>query len=228
MELFPAIVHFLSNILPRLGFLAAATFLHETLLHSILRLPGTFFDVTPKGRILARVSKDVDVVDSDLPRVLDNFIYVAFKVMISLEFEVLLGFFGIFKVFLEFYLRSLFQLPKIFIPYIYPSPYNFLLKLNPSKPSQLLPAISLYLGDIISRLEFILAAKSIHKALLENIMRFPADFFDVTPRGRILSRMSIDVEIIDSDLPRNFQALILLVLKVKFILYNFLVFLSYI
>jgi ABC-type multidrug transport system fused ATPase/permease subunit len=63
-----------------LGFLAAAALLHKLLLHNIFRLPGTFFDVTPKGRILARVSKDVDVVDSDLPRVLDNFIFVAFKV----------------------------------------------------------------------------------------------------------------------------------------------------
>ena len=48
------------------GSRQASKFLHRGMLFNILRLPMTFFDTTPLGRITNRFSKDVDVIDSVL------------------------------------------------------------------------------------------------------------------------------------------------------------------
>lgn len=63
-----------------LGTIAAANGLHTILLAAVLRLPMTFFDVTPLGRILNRFAKDVDVCDNVLPHVLRMFIAMTFSV----------------------------------------------------------------------------------------------------------------------------------------------------
>ena len=47
--------------------LNAATKLHKTMLVRILRSPMSFFDTTPLGRILNRFSKDIDIVDNQIP-----------------------------------------------------------------------------------------------------------------------------------------------------------------
>lgn len=54
--------------------------MHSILLNAVLRLPMTFFDVTPLGRILNRFSKDVDTCDNVLPHVLRMFIAMTFGV----------------------------------------------------------------------------------------------------------------------------------------------------
>lgn len=54
--------------------------MHSILLSAVLRLPMTFFDVTPLGRILNRFAKDVDVCDNVLPHVLRMFIAMVFGV----------------------------------------------------------------------------------------------------------------------------------------------------
>ncbi|XP_014276421.1 multidrug resistance-associated protein 1 isoform X1 [Halyomorpha halys] len=50
-----------------LGTLKAALHLHYALLHAILRVPTSFFDVTPLGRVINRFAKDIDVLDNVLP-----------------------------------------------------------------------------------------------------------------------------------------------------------------
>ena len=47
--------------------LSAATKLHKTMLLRILRSPMSFFDTTPLGRILNRFSKEIDIVDNQIP-----------------------------------------------------------------------------------------------------------------------------------------------------------------
>ena len=48
--------------------------LHGGVLRSVLRAPMAFFDTTPTGRILARFSKDMQTVDSEIADFLDIFV----------------------------------------------------------------------------------------------------------------------------------------------------------
>ncbi|KAK2141833.1 hypothetical protein LSH36_1034g00008 [Paralvinella palmiformis] len=54
------------------GAVFASSHLHNSLLHNILRLPMTFFDVTPSGRIVNRFSKDIDTIDTIISDVLES------------------------------------------------------------------------------------------------------------------------------------------------------------
>ena len=45
------------------GICHAASMLHTRLITTVLRFPMSFFDTTPKGRIISRFSKDIDTVD---------------------------------------------------------------------------------------------------------------------------------------------------------------------
>ena len=51
-----------------------STVLHERLLDNILRLPMSFYETTPLGRIVNRFSKDIDVIDTLLPRNVYSFL----------------------------------------------------------------------------------------------------------------------------------------------------------
>lgn len=55
--------------------------------------------------------------------------------------------------------------------------------------------------DLIPRLGFWNAGRRMHNIMLEALMRAPLSFFEVTPIGRILSRFSKDVDVLDSSLP---------------------------
>lgn len=59
-----------------LAFLAvkASTVLHEKLLDNMLRLPMSFYETTPLGRIVNRFSKDIDVIDASIPQSLSWFL----------------------------------------------------------------------------------------------------------------------------------------------------------
>lgn len=52
------------------------------------------------------------------------------------------------------------------------------------------------------------AAKMMHDALLYFSMRWPMNFFDTTPLGRILNRFSSDVQVIDVTLPHLMYSMI--------------------
>ena len=58
--------------------------MHIVMLRGVLRAPLTFFDTTPTGRIIARFSKDIDVVDTTIPQELSDLIYCLFEVMLKL------------------------------------------------------------------------------------------------------------------------------------------------
>jgi len=64
-----------------LGSLKAARLLHFRLLHNILRLPVSFFDTTPLGRIINRFSRDTDVIDAYLPNMMRTWFSMAFALI---------------------------------------------------------------------------------------------------------------------------------------------------
>lgn len=51
------------------------------MLFGILRAPLKFFDKTPTGRVLARFSKDIEVLDTALPEHISTFIYCFYEVI---------------------------------------------------------------------------------------------------------------------------------------------------
>ena len=64
-----------------MGGVFGATLIHKRLLVNILRLPMSFFDTTPSGRILNRFSKDIYTIDETIPRCVDEFIFTLFVVI---------------------------------------------------------------------------------------------------------------------------------------------------
>ncbi|KAH7704576.1 multi drug resistance-associated protein [Aphelenchoides avenae] len=60
-----------------LGMVMASSTLHEGMLSNMLRSTMSFFDVTPLGRILNRFSKDIDGLDTAIPRSLMSMVRTA-------------------------------------------------------------------------------------------------------------------------------------------------------
>ncbi|KAL1498301.1 hypothetical protein ABEB36_009120 [Hypothenemus hampei] len=63
------------------GSMAAAKKLHNFMLANVLRLPMSFFDTTPSGRILSRFSGDIIGIDLRLPMALNVFFQNSFRVL---------------------------------------------------------------------------------------------------------------------------------------------------
>ncbi|XP_043526934.1 multidrug resistance-associated protein 1 isoform X5 [Frieseomelitta varia] len=66
------------------GTIRASVNLFESTLQRVLRNPMSFFDKTPTGRILNRLSKDTDVIDNTLPSILRSWIACLFGVIATL------------------------------------------------------------------------------------------------------------------------------------------------
>lgn len=78
-----AITIYIATLALFLGTLGAARFLHNFTLKRIIRAPMTdFFDVTPAGRIINRMSHDVDTIDNDFPATLRAWVSCLFSVLI--------------------------------------------------------------------------------------------------------------------------------------------------
>lgn len=70
------------------------------------------------------------------------------------------------------------------------------------------------LADLLSKLGGLGAAKEIHNIFLHNALRFPMSFFDTTLKGRILSRFSKEIDVIDDRLPRQLDNVVFFTFQV--------------
>uniref|UniRef100_A0A453YVB8 Uncharacterized protein n=1 Tax=Anopheles gambiae TaxID=7165 RepID=A0A453YVB8_ANOGA len=66
-----------------MGSIQATLILHRRLLEGILRSGMTFFDTTPRGRIIARFSNDINTLDYSLPMNIKNFIPTVLRVCVA-------------------------------------------------------------------------------------------------------------------------------------------------
>ncbi|XP_063232793.1 LOW QUALITY PROTEIN: multidrug resistance-associated protein 1-like [Bacillus rossius redtenbacheri] len=74
--------------------------------------------------------------------------------------------------------------------------------------------VTTFVCDLCPRLGCWVAARVMHSVTLEGILHAPLTFFDVTPLGRIVSRFSKDVDILDSSLPQQLSDLIFCMFEV--------------
>ncbi|ERL88450.1 hypothetical protein D910_05836 [Dendroctonus ponderosae] len=195
------IVMFFATLVLYIGTLNAAKKLHVLLLSNIIRAPcSIFFDVTPVGRILNRFSKDVDTLDTVLPLTLRAWITCLFS---RYQFVLRRGLlYSVLRQPLYFFeIRPLGRIVSRFSKDItdidVELPYNCY---EGIESGLIVTVFSVFL-QLIPELGCVTAAAILHKHLLNNVLRLPIMFFDTTPTGRILSRFSKDVEVVDDTLP---------------------------
>ncbi|XP_028669919.1 multidrug resistance-associated protein 1 isoform X2 [Erpetoichthys calabaricus] len=64
-----------------IGGILASRYLHEMMLHDVLRSPMSFFERTPSGNLVNRFSKETDTIDSVLPNIIKMFMGSMFNVL---------------------------------------------------------------------------------------------------------------------------------------------------
>ena len=67
-----------------IGAVYASRDLHKILLLNVVRLPMSFFDKTPIGRIVNRFSKDIYLIDETIPMSIIDFINTFFSVLVTI------------------------------------------------------------------------------------------------------------------------------------------------
>lgn len=75
-------------------------------------------------------------------------------------------------------------------------------------------AIGSIFADLMPFLACWRAARLLHELLLEHVLKAPLHFFEVTPVGRILSRFSKDMDILDTSLPSQISDLMWCIFEV--------------
>lgn len=78
----------------------------------------------------------------------------------------------------------------------------------------LFQAVFILIASFFLALSAVFAARTLHNAMLANILRSPMSFFDITPLGRILNRFSKDTYIIDETIPRTLRSFLFTFLTV--------------
>lgn len=89
-DVISAVSVMLNSLLVYVRMVEAAKVTHKNLLDNIIKQPMSFFDTTPTGRILNRFTKDVDVVDGHLPRVLRmwlEFIFYLISILVVISYS---------------------------------------------------------------------------------------------------------------------------------------------
>uniref|UniRef100_A0A182WGR0 ABC-type glutathione-S-conjugate transporter n=1 Tax=Anopheles minimus TaxID=112268 RepID=A0A182WGR0_9DIPT len=178
---------YLSVLTLVMGSIQATLILHQRLLEGILRSGMTFFDTTPKGRIIARFSNDINTLDYSLPMNIKNIIPTVLR----------FGSLRAAKLMHATLLRTLMRLPLAFFD---TTPTGRILG-RFSKDIDVLDTFLSFFCDLSPQLGTWRAAKHLHATLLQAVLRLPSGFFDITPTGRILGRFSKDVDILDNTLP---------------------------
>lgn len=84
MGILQTVFQFFTAIAMAIGCLNAARDIHDNLLQQTLRLPMSFFDTTPLGRIVNRFAKDMDIVDTMIPMLMRMAISMIFSVSYSI------------------------------------------------------------------------------------------------------------------------------------------------
>ncbi|XP_050416421.2 multidrug resistance-associated protein 1-like [Patella vulgata] len=117
-----AVIILIFALLCSTRMVAAARTLHAKMLFNILRSPMSFFDTTPSGRIVNRFSRDIEVIDNNLPStfrvwmscffgVLSTFVVIAYSNPIFLVVVLPLGL--LYWLVQRFYIRTSRQLKRI-------------------------------------------------------------------------------------------------------------------
>lgn len=79
--LFAAMLAYGTDMLPRIAQLNSAKKLHNYLINNLFRVPIKFHETVPTGRILSRVSKDIEVLDFTMPETVFWWMYCFWEVM---------------------------------------------------------------------------------------------------------------------------------------------------
>jgi ABC-type multidrug transport system fused ATPase/permease subunit len=101
----------------------AATKMHNDLLHKVIRLPMSFFDTQPTGRLLNRFTKDVEACDLSLQQTCSSFTSCATSVIFSIIVVIavtrgtialaLLPLFFLYKSIQQYYLKTSRELKRL-------------------------------------------------------------------------------------------------------------------